>query len=290
MLVVDAARRGRTVLPSGRALGWSEWGPERGSVVLFCPGAATSSALGFGAGVLEPLSLRLIALDRPGCGASDRGADDRTLLDWADDVRALIAARSLQAPGIIGFSQGAPFALACAAAGIVGAAAIVSGTDELAAPHLTLAPDLRGLVDLVATDPARAEAMFRTMTAAKMHEMVLAGSGPSDLGVYREPAFERLYRRALDECFAAGPEGYARDTVLAFGAWPFDLSRITAPVELWYGAQDASPVHSPDHGASLAARIPGARRAVIEGAEGALLWTHAEAILGSLARHLRPAV
>ena len=289
MIVVDAARRGRTELCSRRALGWSEWGPQDGAVVLFCPGAATSSALGFGAGALEELGLRLVALDRPGCGASDRGLDDRTLLDWADDVRSLVEARALGVPGIVGFSQGAPFTLACAAAGIVSAAAIVSGTDELAAPHQALAPDLRGLIDLAATDPAGAEAMFRTMTAEKMRQMVLAGSDERDLTIYRDPAFDALYRQALDECFAAGPEGYARDTVLAFSAWPFDPRNITVPVELWYGARDASPVHSPDHGASLQARIPGARREVIADAGGALLWTHAHAILAALARQLRPA-
>jgi pimeloyl-ACP methyl ester carboxylesterase len=54
------------------------------------------------------------------------------------------------------------------------------------------------------------------------------------------------------------------------------------PVHLWYGAHDTSTVHSPDHGAELAPRIPGARRHLIPEAGGALLWTHAEAILAAL--------
>ena len=61
--------------------------------------------------------------------------------------------------------------------------------------------------------------------------------------------------------------------------WPFAPEDIEVPVHLWYGARDTSPVHSPDFGASLAERIPGAERHLEPGAGGALLWTHAERIL-----------
>lgn len=86
--------------------------------------------------------------------------------------------------------------------------------------------------------------------------------------------FEAAYRRALGEGFAQGPAGYARDTVLAMGRWPFDLAMINVPVDIWYGEQDSS--HSPDNGATLTARIPDVRRHVVPGIGGAVLWTHAE--------------
>jgi hypothetical protein len=38
-------------------------------------------------------------------------------------------------------------------------------------------------------------------------------------------------------------------------------------VHLWYGRHDTSPVHSPDLGESLAYRIPGAMRTVVEKAK-----------------------
>ena len=66
------------------------------------------------------------------------------------------------------------------------------------------------------------------------------------------------------------------------GRWPFDLADIRVPVDLWYGGLDASPVHSPDHGAELARRIPAARRHLLPEAGGSLLWTHAEEIVASL--------
>jgi pimeloyl-ACP methyl ester carboxylesterase len=103
-----------------------------------------------------------------------------------------------------------------------------------------------------------------------MWDMVMGGSPESDLSVYRDPAFASAYRRALEEGFAQGPQGYARDTTLAMGRWPFDLSSITVPVDLWCGEEDTG--HSPDNGATLVARIPG----------GAVLWTHAGPILRTL--------
>lgn len=67
------------------------------------------------------------------------------------------------------------------------------------------------------------------------------------------------------------------NTVLAMGRWPFALDEIAVPVDIWYGEQDTG--HSPDNGALLAARVPGARRHVVPGNGGALLWTHPEPIL-----------
>src|SRR5207248_10267639 len=100
--------------------------------------------------------------------------------------------------------------------------------------------------------------------------------------VYRHPAFASAFAAAVHEAFVRGPDGFARDKLLAMQRWPFDPAEILAPVHLWYGSLDASPFHSPDHGASLARRIPGTARTVIEGAAGAILWTHGAEILAAL--------
>ncbi|MET7331734.1 alpha/beta fold hydrolase [Nonomuraea sp. NPDC005650] len=218
-------RVGAEPLPDGRLLGWAEWGPPDGTPVLLSPGAATGRSLGFGAGVVDGLGVRLISLDRPGLGVSTP-SPGRTFAGFADDVRAFAARRGLDRPVMVGNSQGAPFALACAA---------------------------------------------RSVTRA------------CDLAVYREPTFAAAYRRALDEAFAPGPEGYARDTALAMGRWDVDLASITVPVDLWYGQEDTG--HSPDQGASLTARVPGAVRHLVPGIGGAVLWTHAKDVLRALLKH-----
>jgi pimeloyl-ACP methyl ester carboxylesterase len=261
-------RLGETRLSDGRALAWAEWGQPDGVPVVFCPGAAASRLLGFGQEHLDALGVRLICIDRPGLGASDP-APTRTLLDWPRDVEQV----GLEAPLVVGYSQGAPFALACAAAGVARGAAVVSGTDELSHPAFAavLDPHLRALVD----DPEAAEATLAEIDAERMLAMIADQSAPADLAIYARTAL----REAVADGFRQGPAGYARDTVLALSPWPFAVEDIEVPVDLWYGRRDTSPVHSPDAGGTLAKRIPKARRHVDPDAGGALLWTHAEAIL-----------
>ncbi|MFE0377947.1 alpha/beta fold hydrolase [Streptomyces inhibens] len=277
----EPARLGESRLSDGRLLGWAEWGPPDGVPVVLCPGAATSRWLGFGAGVVEALGVRLVSVDRPGLGVSTP-APGRTFSDFAGDIRQLGVLRGLGRPAVVGNSQGAPFALACAEEGVASALAVVSGADEVAAPEFAsaLAADLRGLVEQTAYDPVGAEEFFAGFSAEAMWGMVMTGSPGCDLAVYQDPDFAVAYRRALDEGFVQGAAGYARDTVLAMGRWPFALDEIDVPVDLWYGERDTS--HSPDNGALLATRMPGAHRRVVPGTGGALLWTHAEPILTSL--------
>jgi pimeloyl-ACP methyl ester carboxylesterase len=282
--VSAATRRGVHRVASERQLAWSEWGPEDGTPVLFSPGAATSGSLGFTAGVVEALGIRLIAVDRPGLGRSD-SSPDRTLLDTAADLGALASALKLDRPAIVGFSQGAPLALACAATAVVSAVAVVSGTDELAGPVLRglLPPPVRQLVELAESDPSAAEATFRgMMTPASLKDMLRDMSPEVDRAVYLAPAFAAAFATAVDEGFVQGPDGYARDTLLVMQRWPFDPAEIRRPVHLWYGSADASPFHSLDCGASLAGRIPRATRTVVEGGGGSILWTHGTRILEAL--------
>ncbi|WP_280458117.1 alpha/beta fold hydrolase [Nocardia carnea] len=279
MVRMEAPERvGSTGLPDGRRLAWAEWGPADGRPVLFCPGAGWGRTLGFGFAALAELDIRLISVERPGSGEST-AMPGRTLLDWADDIGRLGVAE----PAVVGFSQGAPFALALAARGITAAVAIVSGGDELAHPAMSLPDDVRRLVDLVATDPARAERDFAHFGSAEtLWRLSVEGSSEADRAVYLQPDFAVAFGRALDSGFAQGPAGYARDTVLHFARWPFRVEELTARVHLWYGGQDGNSTHSPDHGATLAARIPGATRHYLPDSGAALLWTHGGEILRQL--------
>ncbi|MEU5980490.1 alpha/beta fold hydrolase [Streptomyces sp. NPDC047315] len=285
--IAAPARTGEERLPDGRLIGWAEWGPRDGTPVLLSPGAATSRSLGFGADALTALDARLVSVDRPGLGASTP-APGRTLADFAEDVRVLAARRGLGRPAAVGNSQGAPFALACAAADVVGALALVSAADEIADPRFAdgLPPELRHLVDLSVGDPGAAEEVFAGFTPQQMLDLVMGASPECDLRVYREETFAGAYRRALDEAFAQGAGGYARDTVLAMGRWGIDLASIRVPVDVWYGTEDRS--HSPDQGALLTSRIPAAVRHLVPDAGGAVLWTHAHRILVTLLGHVRP--
>ncbi|MFI6175134.1 alpha/beta fold hydrolase [Nonomuraea sp. NPDC051191] len=284
-LIERPARTGAERLPGGRLLGWAEWGPVDGTPVLLSPGAATSRRLGMGAAAPGDLGVRLISLDRPGLGASTP-APGRTFADFAADVEVFAGCLGLGRPAMVGNSQGAPFALACAAADVVGALALVSAADEVADPRFAdaLPDELRRLTELSTHDPQAAEQVFAGFTPQAMWDLVMGGSPACDLAVYQGPEFADGYREALGEAFAQGPAGYARDTVLAMGRWGIDLSSITVPVDVWYGEHDAT--HSPDQGEGLTARIPGAVRHVVPGVGGALLWTHPHRILRALLERL----
>jgi pimeloyl-ACP methyl ester carboxylesterase len=161
----------------------------------------------------------------------------------------------------------------------------VSGQDDLRALRERVPPEVREMVDRVAADPAGFENAAAGWAGPELlWDLTVTHSAPVDIAVYTEPAFASAYRTALAEGFAQGPAGYARDLVLALGPWPTTPEQVRVPVDLWYGELDASPVHSPDHGRTLATRFPGARLHLCPDEGGSLLWTRAAEILDGLAR------
>ncbi|MCL6526153.1 MAG: alpha/beta hydrolase [Thermaceae bacterium] len=287
--VAPPERRGGHRLSDKRWLAWSEWGPAGGRPVLLCTGAAMGGWLGFGTEHLGELGLRLIVIDRPGLGGSDPHPQ-KTLTSWAEDISEVIEARQLREVTAVGFSQGAPFALALAARGLVGAGALVSGQDELAHPSLKplLHPEVASLVEAAQADAEGLEQRFTQMaTAEGFWQLVVGMSGQHDRAVYTDESFSTAYRRSLEVGFAQGAAGYARDLVNALRPWPFRVEDIPVPVDLWYGAKDTSPVHSPDFGATLAQRLPNATRILDPQAGGSILWTRAYDILARLTREVK---
>ena len=270
-----------TTSPDGRTLTGAVHGPEDGRPVLFVAGAGTGRAMSFGDELLAERGVRLIAMDRPGMGGSDPDPA-RTAASTAADYRAFVDA-VLGLDGavlpVVANSQGALFGLALAARGGASSLVLASPADEIAHPEVrALLPEAaRAQPDLVAADPARARELLTGFDAERLRAMVLDGADPEDRAVYTAPAFARRFEEALSQGFAHDGAGYVTDTMAAMSRWPVDLSRTTTPVTVLFGERDR--VHSPDLGAMLTARIPGARRRIIPGAGGALLWTHAELVL-----------
>ena len=99
-------------LPDGRVLGWAEYGDPDGPPVVFLHGTP-------GSRISRPddtalAGVRLITVDRPGYGRSTP-VRQPTLLGVADDVGALMSSLRIERFGLIGFSGGAPYAVACGA-------------------------------------------------------------------------------------------------------------------------------------------------------------------------------
>ena len=63
--------------------------------------------------IAASVGVRLIAVDRPGIGLSDR-APGRRLLDWGTDIKMLAEVLDLPRFALLGWSAGGPHALVCA--------------------------------------------------------------------------------------------------------------------------------------------------------------------------------
>lgn len=273
----------RVSLPDGRVLAGASRGPADGEPILFVAGAATGKSMAFGEDALSELGARLITMDRPGIGdssPSEARSIESTAADYLAFVAGVLGADASPLP-VVANSQGAIFGLALALTGGAERLVLVSPADELQHPdvHALLPPEATALSDLAEANPGEAAAVLAGFTAQAMEDMVLGGSHESDRAFYSSPAFLPRYREALAEGFANAGAGYVQDTVLAMRTWGLDLHSVACPVQVWFGAHDLS--HSPDHGVTLAARIPGAIRELREDAGGALLWTHAREVLAA---------
>lgn len=252
--------------------------------MLFVSGAAMGSSLGFGFEAIDSLGLRLLSIDRAGLGLSTTDPS-KSFESIVRDVEAVLLGEGIDRLPIVAFSQGAPFAIALAARGLGSALAIVAGQDELAHPRMRplLVPDVLHLVEAIEADQEGFEITFAERADADgMWALVLGMSAPIDRALYEDEVFANAYRRCLAEGFSEGSRGYVRDLALAMSRWPMAPETVALPTTLWYGRLDTSPVHSPDFGATLAARFPNAVLRVLPDEGGSLLWTRGDDVLRDL--------
>ena len=104
------------VLGDGRTLAYALWGDPDGETVMLFHGAPGSRLFTPDPEITAEAGVRLITVDRPGYGGSDR-LSVRQILDWPNDVLQL--ADLIEAPrfSVVAHSSGGPYALACAVDG-----------------------------------------------------------------------------------------------------------------------------------------------------------------------------
>ena len=100
----------RVATPDGVCVSVGEWGNPAGPEILFIPGLA-QSVLSFNRQTDSALArdFRIIAYDLRGHGLSDKPTDPACYQDgkrWADEVHAVIAAKRLRRPVLVGWSLG----------------------------------------------------------------------------------------------------------------------------------------------------------------------------------------
>jgi pimeloyl-ACP methyl ester carboxylesterase len=260
---------------TGRKVAYSQTGRLDGAPVFYfhgCPGSRLDFREPFNHAAVAGSALRVIGVDRPGFGNSDfqRG---RRFHDWPADVAAVADALGIHRFGILAYSAGAPYAVACALAypERVSAVGIVSGvgpaetpkfregmgaTDKIMARLSRLAP----VVARLAVAQARRQAIRAPEKFSSQFDKELS---PADIQVHRDPEMRQTARNVFVESTKNGATGVVEDYRVWANPSSLDYASVRVPVRIWHGDADAVvPMH---HAAYVAGVIPTAELKVLSG-------------------------
>lgn len=280
----------RFTLPSGRGLAWAEFGAPAGVPVIYChgfPGSRLEPA--FAHRVASAMGARIIAIDRPGLGAS-QPCPGRSIAGWADDVRHLADHLRLDTLRVLGVSAGAPYALACAyrLAERTHSVAIVSGLGPAQClGHAPAASACALTLRMSATLPWTAGVVAGVLGVMARHasplllRMLSARAPERDRQSLNDGEFRAMLAASLREAFRCGSGGAASDLRLLARPWGFALEELHRPIRLWHGEQDRTVPAA--MGRCLQRALPACHATYLE-AHGhySLAHEHMEAILSRL--------
>ncbi len=273
---------GKTIeLPDGRTLAYLDIGDPEGRPVFYFHGGPGSRLEGLIFDELnQQFGIRMIALDRPGYGLSDF-QEDRTYLDWPDDVSELADQLDIDRFGVLGWSSGGPYA-AAVAHGIpqrLTVAAIVAGeapysSDDLPQSVLTSATFSGSGVNKLFiwsanNGPWLMRTLFRAMRIMFFRDPAgLMESEGGDMSAKDIHFFTRgEYTASSVEAFRQGAEGVTRDFTIERIDWPFKLENIHAQKVLVFHGEEDGGVH-PKIAEYVCMRIPSCEEATIYPGEG----------------------
>jgi pimeloyl-ACP methyl ester carboxylesterase len=275
MAASDGFERFFVQLGDGRSAEVGTAGPADGLPLVFHSGTPAGLA------AFEPLlraaadaGLRTVQYCRPGYGTSDP-QPGRRVADAAADVAAILDQLGLGQFVTAGWSGGGPHALACAA--LLPGRCLAAATIASLAPHDAAGLDwLAGMgqenLDELSL-AAQGEPKFSEflVTAAE----VMVQTSPVQLadafgGLISAPDKAALTSDFADfmteetrAAFTTGTAGWRDDDLAFIASWGFEVTDITVPVAVWQGDADAMVPF--DHGAWLAASIPGAKSHLLPG-------------------------
>lgn len=271
-------------LPDGRTLAYTEYGDPEGTPVVYChgtPGTRVSGTILREAAA--SLGVRVLAPDRPGFGQSEF-APGHTLRGWASDVAALADALDCTQYGVLGFSGGGPFALACAAHAPerVTRCTVVSGfaPPGVATGEMEQTDRVALRIAKWSTHLCRPLTWFarREIEAADRFTDVVGEPTDGDLADPRVGETGRILLSDRQEAVQQGSLPLAAEYGVLGSQWDFDLGDVTAPTCVFHGMDDDRvPFAAAEH---VASELPDGRLVRYENADHYRpLVEHAEAVL-----------
>lgn len=264
-------------LADGRVLEHLVLGDPEGRPVVLFPG--TPATAGCGALVADAAAdagVRLIAVSRPGYGASS--ASSPGLAAVARDTFELLDVLGVGRCGVHGISGGGPFALALAAVAPdrVDRVVVSAGPGSLLEMGRLSPAESLVLAQAQTGDGDDAWQLFHADAVEEFGDA--AGSSPEEFRARQFPsgAPPQSYfdgRPELFEVFVADMhravqrlDGCVQDNLSWCGSWDVDVTAVTAPVLLVYGLDDQMVPAL--HGEWLEARLPHAQLKVRAGGHG----------------------
>ena len=245
-------RLGSFQLPNGASLSYAEYGTSTGRPVLLFHGLVGSICSEGMEESLCGLPVRVIALARPGYGASDY-FDMDCVADWGRLLTEFWDHLGLQSFDIVGISAGAPYAYSLAALypDRIGTVYINSGIPAVCFPNI------------LAQYPAQEAALYHAFRGMSRQEVGQA-LYDSYLPLFPEAA---LQGRDFRDSMGGDLRNIGQEAKLQEAPWGFELSEVRCPVVLLHGTADSEV----PYGAMVETvkRLPHARIIKLEGEEHA---------------------
>jgi pimeloyl-ACP methyl ester carboxylesterase len=290
--VEEAGRDNLTLrLRDGRVLGYAEQGDADGAPLLMFHGLPGSRLTRHPDGsIARGLGLRLVTFDRPGIGLSTP-QPRRTMLDWPRDVEEFADAQGLERFDVLGWSGGAPYALATAhelpervtRVTLIAPVLPLAGTRHMR----QLALDLRWRARLARFAPwlvgltIAYEARGFARNPERSMRGVFARAPACDRSVLDDPQLLAALISSRHESYRQGAANLLADALIFLKPWGFDPAEVQAPVRIWHGAEDETI--APLLGQRLADVLRGAEVTLVPGEAHMLCLTRWKEILAALA-------
>jgi pimeloyl-ACP methyl ester carboxylesterase len=223
-----------------RRIGWCARGPIDGTPVVYLhgwPGSRLEQRV-IPREALERFGVRLLSVDRPGWGNTDKLHAKRSAK--ALDVLAVCDTLGIERFSVIAFSAGGSHALTLAA--------VAAGRVTPVATASTQVPDdaeeAEGAVlfragrtpTLEAAREERRRAILRDPVGG--YERTVPSFSPSERAWYHQPWVRDVYEANMQEAFRTGIEGDIEDCLTRVEPLDADLSTIACPVRAVHGAAD----------------------------------------------------